>query len=1135
MSEAIARANAQQSQASDPGVSAFVAASAGSGKTKLLTDRLLRLMLGGAEPGRILCLTYTKEAAAEMRIRLNQRLGEWVVMADDQLDQALRRLRVAPDEAARTRARTLFAEVLDLPGGMRIETIHAFCQSLLRRFPLEAKLSPHFELADEEDAATRLRDARETVLALPAAFEAVAALAAETDEQSFAALSARFCAEAAGVMGKVSEAELGAHVRAALGARDETEADVLAEAVAPPLEGALREALTVLASRSTTTGRTWAMPLLDWLAQEPGARAAAWTVWREAFFTKEGKAQTFKNHVAKPLGDEGETIKQVLWREAERILGLEDRLKTLRLLRLNAQVLALLAPMMQAERGERELAAQLTYDELISRTSALLVNPGAEWVLYKLDGGLDHLLLDEVQDTAPAQWEIANALAAEFFAGKGAREARRTIFAVGDAKQSIFSFQGADLRSFGANHARFRALAKAAGGMWEDGTLSVSFRSGGPVLALTDAVFAEGFAREGVAAPGELLCHEVSRLGQAGRVTLWPLVGAEEAPPPPAWDTPGEYAPARAAVSRLAEKIAGHVAARLGEDLPARGRPARAGDVLILVRRRNRLVTAITRELKKRGIEVGGLDRMVLTAQAAVSDVLALFDAVLLPENDLAFAQFLVSPLGGLSDERLMALCLGRGGLPLYATLRQRAGEAEDWRAAWAFYEAVRGKADYLPPFALLGLVLDELGGRARLLARLGGEAAEPLDELRAEALKFGRTEPAALQGFVQKMRLSAESIKREQEEAGDFVRIMTVHGAKGLQAPIVILPDTTALPQARETLFWLDAPQGGPRVPVFCPRAELKPSAVSAAQAADWGAQMAEYNRLLYVALTRAEDELLVYGLQGKQKLPDGCWYNAVAAGFARLAAVRDEESGALWLAAPQLAPPDRVAGVSARVSAVPPGWAGQAPDWRALAPAKEAAGLERIRPSRAVEEVARRHLPVSPLGAARGSARERAMSRGTIIHALLEHLPDLAPDQRRAAALRFLAGHDEVAAEAGEIADKVLALLDDPALAPLFGPGSRAEVPLAGVVRGREIAGIIDRLAVCEEVIWLADYKTDRAPPQGLDGVPGAYLAQLAAYRAVLGQIYPGRTCRVVLVWLESARGMDVPGEWLDDAAMA
>jgi len=1132
MSDAISLANAQQRRASDPGVSAFVAASAGSGKTKLLTDRLLRLMLGGAAPGRILCLTYTKAAAAEMRIRLNNGLGQWVVMGDDQLSHELKKLDVAPSPPVLARARMLFAEVLDLPGGMRIETIHAFCQSLLRRFPLEAQLSPHFELADDERAAERLRTAREGVVASADAYEAVRAMAAETDEQNFAQLSARFCTEAAALLGAYESDELSALVRAALGAGDETEAAIMAEAVAPALEAPIRAALMAMAERGNKSGRSWAEPRLDWLALPHEDRAARWAEWAGAFFTGKTEVRKFTGFCGKALAAEEEGYKALLAREAERITGLEDRLKTQRLARLNEHVLALLAPIVGAERTGRALAAQLTYDELISHTEKLLIDPGAAWVLYKLDGGLDHLLLDEVQDTAPAQWQIANALAGEFFAGSGARDVKRSIFAVGDAKQSIFSFQGADLRSFAENRGHFKRLAEQAGERWVDGALSVSFRSSAAVLALTDAVFAEGFARAGVVEPGESLRHEVSRQGQAGKVTLWPLVSAAEAPAPPAWDTPDAYEPAQSAIVRLAEKIAGYVEARLGQELPARGRLARAGDFLILVRRRNALVGAMTSALKSRGIDVAGLDRMVLTNQQAVSDVLALMEAILLPEDDLALAQYLASPLGGLSDERLMALCLGRDGRPLYATLRQRAEEAEDWQAAWDFYAALRGKADFCTPFALLSLALGELGGRAKLLARLGPEAGEPLDEFLAEALSFAQSEPGALQSFVQKMKLSGASIKREQEEAGDSVRIMTVHGAKGLQAPIVVLPDTTALPDARETLFWLESP-GGVSVPVFCPRVAVRPAAVARAQMADRERQQAELNRLLYVALTRAEDELLLCGVQGGKAVPGSCWYRAIEAGVARLGGVLDEESGETVFETPQAAQPDRVALVAERASAALPMWAGRAPDWRAQFPAREAAGIERIVPSRAVEDVVRRAMAASPLGTERAEARRakaRAMSRGTIIHALLEHLPGVAPAWREAAAVRYLAAQAELAGEAEEIAAKVLALLGDPGLAPLFGPGSRAEVPLAGVIEGVEIAGVIDRLAVFAGEVWVADYKSDRMPPDSPEGIPEKYAVQLAAYRAILRALYPGHAIRCVIIWLETAQTMDVPGARLD-----
>jgi ATP-dependent helicase/nuclease subunit A len=1129
-------ANAQQRLASDPRVSAFVAASAGSGKTKLLTDRLLRLMFAGAPPEKILCLTYTKAAAAEMMIRLNRKLGAWVVMPDEKLVAELRALDVPVNAKTLALARKLFADVLDLPGGMRIGTIHAFCQSLLRRFPLEAGLSPHFEVADDEAEALRLREARESVLAGPELREAIAALAAETDEQNFVKLTADFVRQQSEALRQESPETLAAMQRAALGAGEESEAELLRRAVVLPRETQLREAVYRLAELGTPTkGQGWAYRALDWLAMPPQLRAEAWDVWVSICFTKAGTPNALYQFFGKKLAAEEDAIRAEIAAECRRVEAMNEALKAARLAALNAQLVKLMSPILQRERVEKNLAAHLSYGDLVSFTGKLLIDPGAAWILYKLDGGIDHLLLDEVQDTAPAQWDIADAIADEFFSGQGAREAQRTVFAVGDAKQSIFSFQGADLKSFEHYRAKFGEKVRAAGEKWLDGKLSVSFRSTAPVLALVDAVFAVGPARAGVCRGDEVVVHQVSRVGQAGSVTLWPLVKNAEAAPLENWAVAERYAAAESARVILARQIAAEIKARLasGAELPSRGRAAVPGDFLILVRRRDALVGAMTSALKAEKIPVAGLDRMVLTEQLAVSDLLALCDALLLPEDDLAFGQFLVSPLGGLSDESLMALALQRRG-SLLAALYRRAGEREDWTQAKAFFEALRTKVDYATPFALLSEALGPLGGRAKLLRRLGAEAAEPVDELLAEALKFVQDAPGALQLFVHQLRQSGASIKREAEAGGDVVRIMTVHGAKGLQAPIVILPDTTALPKPDQTLFWLPVPQEAERrVPVFCPRSELRANAVTAAAAAAAMAQAEEYNRLLYVALTRAEDELVVCGAEGGQALPEACWYESVRAGFARLAEVAQVEGRQVYACAQDAAPDRQVRRGVAQVVALP-AWAGGAPDWVVVPLARETTRPERIAPSRGVEDEARRALAASPLGEAlaqlRG-ARAAAMSRGRAVHALLQHLPDyFTPEQRRAAALGYLGRFAELAGQAQKIADAVLTILDDPALAPLFAPGSQAEVPLAGVVGEVEIGGLVDRLAVSGAEVWIADYKTDRAPPADAAGIPEGYLRQLAAYRAILAQIYPGRRMVCLLVWTETAQAMPVPSALLD-----
>ena len=1138
------KANAEQRAASDPLTSAFVAASAGSGKTKLLTDRLLRLMLAGTRPERILCLTYTKAAAAEMTIRLNRRLGEWVAMPEQKLDAELQALAVNPTQATRIQARKLFADVLDIPGGMRIGTIHAFCQSLLRRFPLEAGISPHFMLEDEVEAVMRLREAREQTLAAPDHRDAIFAMAAETNEQDFASLTANLSSgenDLHALLRRFGSYGLKAMQAAALLAGDQHHEEILRAATAWEREQHLQPVLRRIAEAGTPTGQSWALSALEWLARETEHRFLTWVDWVDSHFIQSGERRKMTRLLGKALAAEHDILHTEIDLERDRIEAVEEKMRAAKLAALNAQLLSLVTPILKLDNAAKFERANVTYGDLISMTSELLKDPGAAWVLYKLDGGIEHLLLDEVQDTAPAQWKIAEAIAEEFFAGASAHSEKRSIFAVGDAKQSIFSFQGADLVSFESYREKFRNRVQNAGERWLDGELSVSFRSTAPVLALVDAVFSSGPAQAGVAAPGTDLSHGVSRQGQAGSATLWPLAQAEAAPELAAWAVPDDYATELSAKSILASQIAQHIKARLdaNEILPSRARAVTPGDFLILVRHRDELVTAITRACKELKIPVAGLDRMVLTEQQAVSDLLALCDALLLPEDDLAFAQFLVSPLGGLDDGSLMALAVGRPG-SLFTALSAGHQQRPDWAVAHTFFTALRSRADFIPPYALLTEALGPLGGRARLLQRLGPEAAEPIDELLAEALAFSRREPASLQNFVFFLRQSGAQIKREAEAAGpgagaDVVRIMTVHGAKGLQAPIVILPDTTGMPNPRETLFWLRPPQQpDTSVPIFCPRKDLRSEAIRAAVAQNKAAQMEEQNRLLYVALTRAEDELIICGARPKKAPPENCWYNAVAAGFLRLG-IPELPDGKRQLTTPQSAPPDRVKPAGATAAAIAmPAWAGQAPDWRAAPPAAESTRPEPLAPSRNTEDQARQAVIASPLGetlARRREARALALAKGRMVHALLQHLPEIPEEKRAAAAATYIAQAAATLspeAQAG-IRDSVLKILEDTELKPLFGPGSRAEAPITGIAGDIEIGGLIDRLAVGSSKILIADYKTDRQPPDRPEAIPAAYLRQLAAYRALLAQIYPHHAIQCALIWTETATPMPIPNTLL------
>ncbi len=1152
-----ARANVEQLAASDPGASALVAAHAGTGKTKLLIDRLLRLMLAGADPRRIQCLTFTKAAAAEMAIRLQRRLGAWVTLDEPRLDDELTALRIPPSPGTRERARRLFATVLDLPGGMRIGTIHAFCQSLLRRFPLEAQLSPHFRLLDDADGRASLEAARERSLLSPdtRALEVLAGLASARDFSLLVATLQGRRGALARVLSLPPDAMADA-VRRAAGARHATEAAVLADAVHPD-EATLRPALLAMRDRASPAVRDRAGRMLGWLGLDEEERVEHWERWREELLTAAGTPRATVAFCNAKLAASDPWIAGACLAEAARVVAAEDERRAVRLAEATIALLTLAAPVLREHAGDKDRVAALEYDDLISRTAALLFDPGAAWVLYKLDGGLDHLLLDEVQDNSGAQWHIADALSAEFFAGSGAHEDHalrgeatrgeapppaRTVFAVGDRKQSIYSFQGAEPAEFDRFRGLWRERVHAAGRHLAEVTLDVSFRSAPAVLDVVDAVFARPDAADGVR-DGEALHHLANRVGAPGRVELWPLAPAPEPQTPEPWAAPERNAGLLSGPQRLAEQLAAWIGVEA-----ARG--TAPGDVLVLVRRRGEFARALVRALKGHGVPVAGLDRLVLTDQPAVQDLLALCDALLLPGDDLSLACVLTSPLGALTDEELMPLATERRG-SLWEALEARARERPCWGTAHRFLVELLGRVDYTTPHALLAEALGPLGGRARLLARLGPEAAEPIDELLGAALAHARQGAPSLQGFVHALRRSGAEVKREPQTGapgGGAVRIMTVHGAKGLQAPLVVLPDTTALPREEAGLAWTTDPADpATTLPLWAPRRDLAAPAVEAARDAERLERRREHNRLLYVALTRAQDRLVVCGWRGAREPDDGCWFRMTERALRDLGAsetpfdawpgtalvhARPGATSAADATAPATPPPPDSTRPDASPPETPalPEWAGSPPSWRARPPPPEPVLPHPLAPSRPEGvELGPVPRPASPLD--RSGDRFR---RGLLIHTLLQHLPALPPSDREPAALRHahaaLPGDPDAAARA---AAEALGVLDVPALAPLFGPLGRAEQPLAGVIGDRVVTGQVDRLAVLPDEVLLADFKSDRDPPAIPAATPVTYLRQMAAYRAVLSRVWPDRPVRCLLVWTRGPTLTTLPDALLDEHA--
>jgi len=1126
----------QQRDAADPAASVWVAASAGAGKTKVLTDRVLTLLLTGSPPTRLLCLTFTRAAAAEMANRIHSRLAGWAVLDDARLttdlDSLLGR---SPKAADLARARRLFATVLDAPGGLRIATIHAFCQSLLRRFPVEAGVPPHFEPMEERAANELMLSAREEVLVHAREggdrllADAVGMLARRLGETGFGELLHKI-ARMRGRFAALEAAEGGlAGAPARLAARlgipaGMTEARVIAEACEEAaFDGAaLRRAAEALLRGKAKGDKESGQRLADWLA-EPERRAERFGDYLLVYFT--GKAEPRARIASKTVANAHPDLVEALEKERKRLDVVRQRRVAAAHLEATSAVLHLAGAILGAYARLKEARAVLDYEDLIQRSIDLLEQPDVSpWILFKLDGGLDHLLIDEAQDTNPDQWRVVQALTQEFFAGTGTREIARTVFAVGDVKQSIFSFQGADPEEFLRMRDHFAARAAEAGMGWRTVALETSFRSTDAVLEVVDAVFADGAAADGVALDGAAIRHVPHRRGHAGRVELWPLVPRPQQEESEIWTLPLAPRAASEPETQLAGVIAATIRGWLDrrEMLPARGRRIEAGDIMVLVRRRTGLVTALVRALKERGVPVAGVDRMQLTEQLAVEDMIALGNFLLLPQDNLTLATVLKGPLFGFDEARLFALAHGRGKTTLWTVLQRRAEEDAQFRRARDRLVELLRRADFTPPYELFTEVLGPMGGRRRILARLGPEAADPLDEFLAAALQFEEEHPPSLQGFLHWLTAAETEVKRDLDQGAREVRVLTVHGAKGLEAPIVFLPDTTAVPPHQEPLQWLED-----GLPLWLLPGKLSPPLALAARSDADLRREREHRRLLYVALTRAADRLYVCGIEPRKAMPGDCWYELVRRGLGRIEAAAatprdftglpDVEGWAgegVVLETPQraaLGGVDRTAEREELALALPA--------WAQVAPPPEPTPPKPLAPSRpsGVEPAVR-----SPLGGDRGAGYRR----GALIHRLLQSLPDVPREERAAAAERFLARplHGLDAESRTAIAAEALAVLETPEFAPLFAPGSLAEVPVVGLIGKRSLSGQIDRLAVTEAEVLIVDYKTLRPAPASEDEVPAIYLDQLAAYVAAVEAIYPGRRVRAALLWTDGPRLMQM-----------
>ncbi|MCI4679745.1 double-strand break repair helicase AddA [Rhodoblastus acidophilus] len=1126
---------ARQALASDPKNSAWVSANAGSGKTHVLAQRVIRLLLAGVAPGRILCLTFTKAAAANMAARVFQTLAKWTALDDEALREA-----IGSTGAGRPRerneldfARKLFARAVETPGGLKIQTIHAFCERVLHAAPFEANVAAGFAVVEDVEQQQLIARARRETLRQ-----------AEHDQRLGAAL-ARVAQDAGLVFDKLLNEALSRRAAFRAAAPGALSA---ALGVAP---GETPEALRGAMLEQGVGPRRW----LDFAAFLRGGKktdaanaeafeqahrawkAGAFDAAREALFTVffTLKGEPAKKLLTADLAKARPDLLDELTREQDRLNMLRGKIKAAETAERSLALIVVVNAILdryESIKAERQI---LDFEDLIARTGEMLKRSSARWILQKLDAGIDHILVDEAQDTSAAQWDILDLLSGDFFAGAGQARRLRSFFAVGDEKQSIFSFQGAEPKLFATKKAEFQKRAKAAQMPFEPVELTLSFRSAPGVLEAVDKVFEKPEHFRGLSAQEDHVrtVHEALKRDLPARIEIWNVIEPGEKEESRDWRLPLDFRdeadPPVADARRIAETIRLWLQPGSGETVHEDGarRALRPGDIMILVRRRDAFFDAMIRALREKGVPAAGADRLQLAQHIAVMDLVAIGRAALLPEDDLTLATALKTPVFGFDDEDLLCVAPLRRGALQEAL---RASGEKRFQEACARLDLLRRLGRALPPFAFFARLLGPLGARRAFLSRLGPEAGDALDEFLNLAFAHERARAPSLAAFLGEVAGLDVSIKRDMDLTSSFVRVMTVHAAKGLEAKIVFLPDVCGAPAANQdgALFPLATAKGDQLA--WSPKKDFDCAAVADARQKRQELAGEEYRRLLYVAMTRAEERLYVAGHRGARAIAPESWRamieNALGEGAVEAPAPWGGDEKVM-----RFGPPETVLEAPAAAPAREETRAAPPPAWLFAPAAAELAAPPPLRPSSAFEGADQRAAEAAP-----SPQRAQALEEGRLVHRLLQFLPDLPRDARRAAALRDLAAQGPGAGRVEKLVAAAIAVLDDPRLEPLFGARSIAEARIAARLEKPgggfvEIVGAIDRMAETEDGVWLADYKTGAPSPERRP----AHVAQLALYRAGAARLYPGKRVRCVLIHAGGPVVEEIPAAELDAALEA
>lgn len=1128
--------NIQQKQATIPEYDVWVSASAGSGKTKVLTDRVLRLLLPdpderwlGAAPHKILCITFTKAAASLMALRVQSRLGEWAVMNEDDLSKSLLDLLgTSPTPFMMQSARKLFSTVLDTQNGLSIMTIHAFCQSILGRFAIEAGVTPGFSILEESIAHDLIQKIIDKLIddcdqgKQPDIEPSFRKIATYLDLDKLRDTLFSFMSKSREISEFFKQCPSPHHIRTTilknLGQDENLTPDMCFNDFINSVSQPDLQRIAKILGTGAATYQKNGQKLADWLALSVQNQQTQMGIFKDALLNKEGKIRSVGSKIENAHPDISPLIELAI----SKYYVYQDKLACLIQAQQTSDILIVIQKCFAEYEARKKQLNALDFNDLILKTRTLLESESLDWVQYKLDEGIDHILVDEAQDTNIHQWQIINRLSDEFLSGMGNNQRHRSLFVVGDEKQSIFSFHGAAPEAFKTMRDFFENRSHLAQRNFKKIPLETSFRSTPPILQLVDTVFDTPQLSSHLGLQtSQKLVHFPHRDKASGLIELWDPIIVDKVDtkniemkwslPPTSTNREGQKNETSTA-SPLAAQIATTISGWLenGEVLKSSGLKIEPRDILILVRTRTSFVPDLVRQLKIRGVPVSGIDRMKLIDQIAVMDCLALAKFARFPNDDLSLACLLRSPFIRISEDKLMELALGRPST-LWDSVQSH---CDSGIVEWLKIAIRKSRTE--KPFDFFDDILNGIcpfdgvmtGWRA-FASCLGADCLDPLDEFLSYCLSKESSGVFSLEEMVMILEKSPIEIKRDtgdgEKDSVNQVRIMTVHASKGLEAPIVFLPDIMSVPSRGkiDALQWIN--QSSP-IPLWAARTADGCSTYQNLKETSYDKMISEHLRLLYVALTRPRDRLYMMGESKTLQFKDFSWYKLIYDAFQKIPHQKIENIYRFETQQLEIIYDKAVSSPQLIDTQSLPAWVFE----------------------KAKDDNQKRKKVIQP-SKLEGGKGDRARSpidpnylhrfkRGNLTHKLFQILPDIPSENRKYAAEMFLSrsGQDLTAEIRAEIILETLNILNDPVFADVFGENSMAEVPISGDLGdGRMISGQIDRLVIGHNKILIVDFKTNRPSPRHENDIPEAYKNQLKAYKIGLLRIFPNKEILCALLW--------------------